>query len=344
VIRNTQPPQAIIEQYDLDPESIERLTGGLINRSFSVRRRDGSECVLQEVNAIFPPEITDDIDTVTRHLHKKGLTTPLIVRTAAGDRAISMDDANWRLLTRVEGETRETVHSDSEAAEAGRVLGAFHQALDDFDQPLICQRRGVHDIERHLKALRRALGDQKQHAVHRAVTDLAEKIFEFSAKLESLPKTPHRLVHGDPKISNVIFSQGLAVCLIDLDTIARIPVALELGDALRSWCNPAGEDSSEARFAIEPFRAALKGYRLAAAGLLSTEEWQAVPNATLTIAVELAARFAADALNESYFAWDTQRFESASQHNLARSIAQIRVAADIEAQLPTMREIVVTRV
>ena len=36
-----------------------------------------------------------------------------------------------------------------------------------------------------------------------------------------------------------------ALCLIDLDTLAHMPVALELGDALRSWCNPATEDAGE---------------------------------------------------------------------------------------------------
>ena len=339
---NTQPPQPVIERYDLDPESIRRITGGLINRSFGARSRDGREYVLQQVNAVFPPEISDDIDAVTRHLHKKRLTTPLIVRTATGDCAISVGDIVWRLLTRVEGETHETVQSDTEASEAGRVLGDFHQALDDFDQPLICQRPGVHDTERHSNALRLALGNHELHAAHGAVTSLAEGIFELAAKLEPLQKTANRLVHGDPKISNVIFSQNRAICLIDLDTIAQMPVALELGDALRSWCNPAGEDSSEARFSIKRFHAALEGYRLSAGQLLSEPEWQDVPNATLAIAVELAARFAADALNESYFAWDRKRFASASRHNLARSAAQLRLATNIKEQLPRMHETIVT--
>jgi hypothetical protein len=132
------------------------------------------------------------------------------------------------------------------------------------------------------------------------------------------------------------------VCLIDLDTVARAPVALELGDALRSWCNPAGEDSLQAHFLMARYEAALQGYRRGAAGFLLADEWQAVPAATLSIALELAARFAADALNESYFGWDRKRFETASEHNLQRARAQLTLAGDIAAQLAALKRVAMT--
>ena len=339
---DTQPPRPIIEQYDLDPESIQPLSGGLINQSFSARRYDDSECVLQCVNAIFPATVNDDIDAVTKHLNKKGLTTPLLIPSRTGSRQVSFEDGIWRLLTRIEGETHENLRSDAEAAEAGRILGCFHQALSDFEQPLIGGRPPVHDIDRHLGNLRTALLDHKQHSAHPDVSDISKQIFAYAAKLRAQPQAADRLVHGDPKISNVIFNEGRAVCMIDLDTITRIPIAVELGDALRSWCNPAGEDSAEANFSIERFRHALEGYRLGTPTLLSENEWRSVPDATLSIAIELAARFAADALDESYFRWDPERFASASQHNRARAQAQLQLAESIEQAFPAMHEIVVT--
>ena len=39
-----------------------------------------------------------------------------------------------------------------------------------------------------------------------------------------------------------------------------MPIALELGDALRSWCNPATEDASDARFVPAYFESAVAGY------------------------------------------------------------------------------------
>ena len=114
-----------------------------------------------------------------------------------------------------------------------------------------------------------------------------------------------------------------ALCLIDLDTLAHMPVALELGDALRSWCNPATEDAASARFVRPLFDAAIVGYAEAAQGFLTPAEWSAIPRGALTITVELAARFCADALRESYFGWNRARYESASAHNQARTRGQL---------------------
>ena len=135
--------------------------------------------------------------------------------------------------------------------------------------------------------------------------------WRWPAHLPDLPLTRERLVHGDPKISNFIFDPDTdeAIGLVDLDTVASMPIVLELGDAFRSWCNPLGEDTTETTFSLPFFHAAIGGYARGAPGLLSEDEWQALPDATLTIALELAARFAADALQESYFGWDTARFE-----------------------------------
>jgi Ser/Thr protein kinase RdoA (MazF antagonist) len=342
VISDRQPPQSVIEQYDLDPVTIRRLDVGLINQSFTARQRDGSDRILQGVNPIFPAAVNDDIDAVTKHLQSKGLTTPLLIPSSSGSRYLANDGNIWRLLTRIPGETHESLATDSEAAEAGRVLGAFHRALGDFDQPLRSGRPRVHDIDRHLRNLRATLLAHDPHRAWPEVAALSERIFEHVQRLKTQPELPDRLVHGDPKISNVIFDRGRAVCLIDLDTLARTAVALDLGDALRSWCNPAGEDAADAWFSIERCSAALTGYRDGASEFLLAAEWQAVPEATLSIALELAARFAGDALNESYFGWDAGRFTCASEHNLARARAQLNLAESIAEQLPAMHAIAVT--
>jgi Ser/Thr protein kinase RdoA (MazF antagonist) len=355
VIETPLPPAAVLERYALDPRTVTPIVGGLINRSFGVSGRDGDDFVLQRVNPMFAPEIHDDIDAVTRHLKSKGLTTPLLVATLDGKRFVEADGALWRLLTRVPGSTREALTTAPEAREAGRVLGAFHRALADFAKPLRNQRPPVHVLERHLANLDGALGKHVGHRRHPAVTGIAARIGEFASALPPLGALPSRLLHGDPKISNIVFRDAdagktrasgdpppVAVCLVDLDTLTRMAAPLEIGDALRSWCNTSAEDSPEARFSVERFGAAIEGYRLGAGDLLTEAEWRAVPAATLCIAIELAARFAADALNESYFAWDNRRYASAGEHNQARAEAQLRLAASISAALPELRQGVMT--
>jgi Ser/Thr protein kinase RdoA (MazF antagonist) len=333
---STAPPAIVIEQYRLDADSIAPLAGGLINRSFTTRRHDGSECVLQRVSSIFPESIHDDIDAVTRHLARKGLTTPLLLPTASGHNRLRVDADVWRLMTRIPGLTHHAIPDDAAAHEAGRILGRFHHALADFSAPLASLRIGVHDTARHLGNLRQALEYRADHPAHAEVAALAERIFALAAAHAPLDAMPDRLVHGDPKISNVIFRGTEAVCLVDLDTLARMPVAIELGDALRSWSNLESEDAAAAQFSHARFEAVLAGYRSGAGNSLTTPERDAIPMATLTIATELAARFAADALNESYFGWDATRFESASAHNLVRASGQLTLAERVHAALPAL--------
>jgi Ser/Thr protein kinase RdoA (MazF antagonist) len=217
----------------------------------------------------------------------------------------------------------------------------------DFDAPLATNRPGVHDLTRHIGHLERTLAARRSHPAYADVSGLAAQIMSLTQALPPLPSMPAQLIHGDPKISNVIFHGDEAVCLVDLDTITRQPVALELGDALRSWCNPEAEDSPDAHFSLERFAAALAGYRQAAGPLpdpVPDPAMQAsIADATLMIAVELAARFAADALNESYFGWDSSRFASASAHNRARTVGQLRLAESMRDALRDMRDVAVTK-
>jgi Ser/Thr protein kinase RdoA (MazF antagonist) len=336
----TAPDRAVLDAFDLAPAPVERAPSGLINATWYVRSRAGAPLVLQRVNRVFPAEINLDIDVVTRHLAAKGLATPLLVPRRDGALWLEHDGV-WRVLTRVDGISRDALGSAAEAREAGRVLAEFHRAVSDLDHTFRNTRLGVHDTARHVRSLHDALRELGTHRDIGTIRPLAERVLAAYARLPALPASRDRIVHGDPKISNVMFAPNgtRALCLIDLDTLAHMPVVLELGDALRSWCNPATEDALNARFARLLFDAAVTGYADAARGFLATEEWSAIPEGTATITVELAARFCVDALRESYFRWDPRRYESASAHNQARTRGQLQVAETLLAELPALREI-----
>jgi Ser/Thr protein kinase RdoA (MazF antagonist) len=339
-LADSPPDPAVLDAFSLASAPLERATSGLINPTWFVRARDGSELVLQRLNPIFPAEVNLDIEAVTHHLFAKGIATPTLVTSRYGKLWLEHDGAVWRALTRIDGVTRDAVESPAQAREAGRVLAEFHHALRDLEHDFR-SRLGVHDTARHLETLRDALDEHRGHRDFAAVRPLAEQVLGLAAELPALPPMPDRIVHGDPKISNVMFAArgDRALCLIDLDTLARMPVALELGDALRSWCNPATEDAPDARFVRPFYAAAIEGYASAARGLLGPQEWSAIADGTLTITVELAARFCADALRERYFRWDESRYASSSAHNQARTRAQLKIASTLRAELPALREL-----
>jgi Ser/Thr protein kinase RdoA (MazF antagonist) len=293
----------------------------------------GRRFVLQWLNPIFAPEVHEDIEAVTARLAQRGLLTPRLVRTRAGALwATDADGGVWRLFTFVPGETRLVADTPARCAAAGGLLGAFHAALWDFEHTYRCGRLGVHDTPRHLAGLRAALAEHARHPEYAVVAPLAAEILAAAADLPLELGLPLRHVHGDPKISNVRFAgDGAALCLVDLDTLARMPIAVELGDAFRSWCNPAGEEVA-APFRVDFFAAGLAGYAAALGDRARPEERAAVPLLVETIAVELAARFCADALRESYFGWDRRRFARAAHHNLLRASSQLALGRSIRAQ------------
>ena len=104
-------------------------------------------------------------------------------------------------------------------------------------------------------------------------------------------------------------------------------IDVELGDALRSWCNTASEDAREAKLDLDIFEAAIRGYaRKARTGPPLTEsEWDSIVPGIERISLELSARFARDALEESYFGWNP-KYKTRGDHNLLRARGQYSLA------------------
>jgi Ser/Thr protein kinase RdoA (MazF antagonist) len=324
---------AVLAQYDVDVAALEPFGQGLINRTWRVTDTRGAQRILQAVNPIFPAAIHTDIAIVTARLRSAGLATPELLPSRAGTLSVTALGQTWRLLTYLEGITLETVDV-AQARAAGALLGRFHRALGGLEHRFAHQRLGVHDTARHLAALREALEAHRTHSEYAAIAPLAADVLALAAALPPLPPLPDRIVHGDPKITNIVFDAQTseALALIDLDTLAHMPLPLELGDAFRSWCNPAGEDAPDTEFSLPLFESALSGYAGVTRGWLTVAEGRAIPDATATIAVELAARFCADALAERYFSWDRARYASASRHHQARTRAQLQLARSIRVQ------------
>lgn len=322
----------VLGAWPIGEASASPLGHGLINATWRVDAAEGP-FVLQAVNPLFPPSIHEDIEAITGVLERAGLVTPRLVPTSAGKLWHLHSNRAWRLMKYIDGKSPERLETGAQAYSAGRLLGRFHRALDGVDHRFTAPRLGVHDTNRHLATLRHTLEEQRAHPRHAVISALARDILDAAAGLPPLPPVPDRVVHGDPKINNVLFdSSGEAICLVDLDTLCRMPLPLELGDAFRSWCNPAGEDDRHGGFSLALFRAALGGYAAGTGDWTTPAERAGIVPAILTVYVELAARFCADALNERYFGWNPERYESRSVHNEVRAESQLAAAADLRRQ------------
>jgi Ser/Thr protein kinase RdoA (MazF antagonist) len=326
--------RAVLAAWGLAGARLAPLGEGLINLTLLASSADQQRCVLQRVSRVFPAAVNRDIEVITARLAAAGMATPRLVETRAGELWVEADGWCWRLLTWLPGVTRAALSTPAQAAAAGRLLARFHRALDGCYHLFSSPRLGVHDTPRHLQRLRDALASHASHARFAEVEPVATEILAMAAGLPPVPATPDRVVHGDPKINNMLFDpdSGEGIALVDLDTVGRMPLPLELGDAFRSWCNPGGENQRRGIFSAELFRGGLKGYATHAAGWITPDEIAAIVPATLTIIVELAARFCADALYENYFGWDPSRFASRSEHNQVRAMGQLTLARSLAAR------------
>src|SRR5688572_8064170 len=181
----------------------------LINSTFIVRPKGSQDpIVLQRMHPVFGANVHIDIEAVTRHLHARGLTTPLLIHTRDGH--LWLEDASdgtprvWRALSYVDGVTIHRSEDPAQLESAAALLGEFHGALADLRHDFV-HYRPLHDTPRHLQNLRAALGSERGRADAEAQSLGLRVLEQASAVRTDFSALPQRIIHGDPKLSNVMF-------------------------------------------------------------------------------------------------------------------------------------------
>jgi Ser/Thr protein kinase RdoA (MazF antagonist) len=338
----------------LPVQTVAPLGRGLINDTFLVTDATGNQAVLQRINRrAFPtPErILENLRTLLAHVNARAgaaLRLPGIVPTRdRQDWTVDADGDFWRMLTYIAGSvTHERLTDATQAGEVGSALGRFHALVRDLPtERLHVVRGGFHQTPLYFERFREALA--------RAPAPDSEALrfcIEFANAREAIVNTLEdakrqgvlalRVVHGDPKIDNILFdaASGRAISLIDLDTVQPGLLHYDVGDCLRSACNPAGESpatASQAHFDLGLCAAWLTRYVAETRAFLTAADIRYLPDAIRLIPFELGLRFLADYLNGNvYFKvqWPEQ--------NLLRAETQFRLTASIETQLAALRALV----
>ena len=313
----------ITQAYGLPaPGVITPIHEGLINETYDI----DNLWILQRLNRIFKPEVNEDIAALTPVLRAHGVNVPLIRRTVSGACSVSGEDYGltagcWRLMTKVEGTTRHKVENIEQLRSLVRAIARFHAALDGYRYAFRFARGGVHDFEKHRRALDEAVQTHPKHPFFAKVQDLYNQIQNVARFIKTdtvMSCEDRRIIHGDPKVSNLLFNGDEVVSIVDLDTMAHSRVAFEVGDAIRSWCNPCAEDQ-EPEFDREYARETM-GLYLELSPFLTRAERNSLPDAAPFISLELAMRFARDALCEDYFGFDPNIGHAAHSFMRARAM------------------------
>lgn len=329
-------PEKVLDAYNIGAiKNIEKNTSGLINHTFKVSSEKG-DFIFQRLHDLFVNHRSaEDFEFVLSLLEKKGFRSPRLVKNERQETITKFEDSFWRVQTFILGNTFDTIQSQKMAEEAGKIFAEFHSVMEGASHKFNPEIR-LHETKK--------IFDDFVSILETADPDLKKCVqTEIDFIKLNLPKhflpddLPQRTIHGDPKISNILFDKNEnAVGLIDLDTCNTHTVLVDLGDAFRSWCG-GEEDNPKNKFDVSIFEASWKSYKKNAP-FLSEQEIGLVPDATACIILELASRFLKDYFKDSYFAYDSSKYKTRREHNLARTRGQISEYIDMIRQISLIHD------
>jgi Ser/Thr protein kinase RdoA (MazF antagonist) len=272
--------------------------------------------------------------------HGRRFEVPRVLLTRDGrDHVIDPGGSFWRALSFIDAaETFDTIQDAGHAREVGYALGRFHTLLSDLPpEHLSDTLPGFHITPGYLAHYDEVLerqGPRNSPEVQYCLRFVAQRrvLAPVLEDAKAQGKLRPRPMHGDPKVNNVMLdpATGGAVALVDLDTVKPGLVHYDIGDALRSGCNPQGEETDAwetVRFEPDLCRAMLQGYLPVARDFLTETDYVYLYDAIRLIAFELGLRFFTD-----YLAGNVYFKARRPEHNLARALVQFKLTESIESQ------------
>ena len=359
------PPQdlvALAEGFAIEGpvQAVQPLGNGNVNTTYLVTGAGDRRYVLQRLNSqVFqqPQLVMANLLVLARHgqarLAAGGLEAgrrwllPQPLPKLGGQADLEVPESYclhqgselWRMLTFVDrARSFDTVQNIAHATEVGRALGTFHWLIHDLPLDRLADTLvGFHITPGYLSSYLKLLQtrqidgckDSKFCIEFVAARQHRVGILEQAKKEGLLIQRP---IHGDPKVNNVMIDveSGQAVALVDLDTVKPGLVHYDIGDCLRSGCNPAGEEYTSLNdvcFDLDLCSAMLSGYLPLARPFLTPVDIEYLYDAIWLITFELGLRFFSDSLaGNIYFKCQHAR------QNLDRALGQFRLLESIEAQ------------
>jgi Ser/Thr protein kinase RdoA (MazF antagonist) len=335
--------------------AVDEYGNGNVNDTFLVTLDSKKEkyFILQRINTqVFrrPELVMLNMRTFSEHVRHRLRRAPLspgrrweVVRlllTEDGqDYWIDPAGSFWRAISFIDGsQSFDTIEDIDHANEVGFALGMFHNLLSDLpSEKLVDTLEGFHITPGYLRYYDEVLAQnrpRKSPEVNYGLQFIGEQR-GWASVLEDAKgqgRLALRPIHGDPKVNNVMIDNttGQAISIVDLDTVKPGLVHYDIGDCLRSGCNPLGEETEQwerVHFDPELCQAILQGYLLLAKDFLTENDYEYLYDAIRLISFELGLRFFTDYLEGNvYFKADH------SEHNLARALVQFKLTESIESQ------------
>ena len=252
----------------------------------------------------------------------------------------------WRAIAFIAGTSIDQITTPQQAAELGYGLGQFQSLIQGIPpQNLADTLPGFHITPRYLEQYQAVVAtvsiptSPEVHHCQGFIGDRAPTVAILeTAKAQG--KLTLRPIHGDPKVNNLLLDPdtGRAVTMVDLDTVKPGLIHYDVGDCLRSGCNPLGEETAhweKVVFDCDRAQIILQAYLDLARPFLTAQDGAYLYAGIRLIAFELGLRFFTD-----YLAGNVYFHVDDPEHNLRRALVQFQLCASIEAQASQLEQLI----
>ncbi|MEO5781783.1 MAG: aminoglycoside phosphotransferase family protein, partial [Ginsengibacter sp.] len=310
------PLNEILDGFGLSNYAITPFGNGLINNTWLVQT-NAERFILQQINKnIFnsPPDIAFNIRLVSDYLlhHHPGYLFTIPLKNKEKNDLVKTDEEYFRLFSFVKhSHTIDVVQTPHQAYEAAKQFGRFTNLLSALNpSQLKITLPNFHNISFRYRQFEDALQNGNRERINRS-----KEIIEFIKEQKNIVQTfdeiksnagnKIRITHHDTKISNVLFDENdKGLCVIDLDTVMPGYFISDVGDMMRTYLSPAGEeekDLSKIEIRKDFYKAIVDGYLSEMEDKLSKTEKNYFLYAGKFMIYMQALRFITDYINNDIY-------------------------------------------
>ena len=325
---------------------------GHINETYIVRTDTDCKYILQKINQyVFrnPQAVMENAIAITEFIRKKDADPRHalhFIQTKDGNYWYVDDHGDfWRMYDFMEGFCLDQGGSLEDLYQGALAFGRFQMMLSDFPAATLHETiPNFHHTPNRFHQFRLSVEEDKAGRVG-GVRDVIARLLQHE-QLACTPQQmldagqlPLRVTHNDTKLNNVLLDNATRqyLCVLDLDTVMPGLSLYDFGDAVRFGAATGAEDTQDLDHMgidLEAYRVYTRGF-LETATTLTGKEIELLHIGPIAVTLELVTRFLKDYLDGDLY------FKTAyPEHNLVRSLAQLKLAEDMISKMDIMQQIV----
>lgn len=272
--------------------SVHVLDGGHINETYLIET--GSERhILQRLDKnIELSKLEHNYRLYSAVCERRGWAYPAWLKNRGGSYFYTDHNGGaWRAYAYINADIMTPPLSTETLHACGRGLAEMHAILRELPKRPMAVYPHLHDLKHYYDNYVRLLsggdlrGENRDPELETLIDDRINEMLTVQPRRSSA-------IHGDPKLKNILFRDGVVIGFLDMDTVMPGSLTEDVADCIRSSCVADG------RFSASAAKHLLEGYQSAAPQETVDDIICELPKVFNKINFELGLRYYSDAISK----------------------------------------------